>query len=501
VKRDSLFTIEIEADGSIDNWQAELIFNDIYCGLTIESAIFIGDSNRWYIQASMPDSMPFELYDLRVTATGLDDTVRNAIKIIDDYRLDFYFVQITDTHLPTHIYHDEPGGLTDTSSMTDVWTLIEDFKIINPEFVLLTGDLVNEGELEDYLGFRCYSRAQTLLSNFSVPVYLGPGNHDLGGWNDTPPPDGTSRRDWWRFFGWRHLDQISGPGPFTQDYFFDYGNIRFIELESYVNYDSWRYYIYGGESFISVQLAWLADLIAYTDPAKAIVTFIHYDFQDQLNLAAMGIDMNLYGHIHRDEGSIYDQPYNLATNNVCDGERSFRVIHYDSAGFHPQPTFSAGSHGQNLTINFTPENDGTNDSVTATVVNNYNFDFSHSRIIFNMPPASGYAVDNGRLIQTIADDSTENCYVEFSLAANSITSVTIAVEPEVFLPGDANGDGRVIGSDVTYLVQYFAGNNPPPDPLYAGDANGDCQVIGSDVTYLVNYFRGDGPAPVDGSCD
>ncbi|MCP4583404.1 MAG: hypothetical protein GY839_17485 [candidate division Zixibacteria bacterium] len=69
-----------------------------------------------------------------------------------------------------------------------------------------------------------------------------------------------------------------------------------------------------------------------------------------------------------------------------------------------------------------------------------------------------------------------------------------------FLPGDANGDGLVIGSDVTYLVAYFRGANPPPDPFLAGDANGDCAVIGSDVTYLVNYFRGEGQPPVRGDC-
>ena len=73
-----------------------------------------------------------------------------------------------------------------------------------------------------------------------------------------------------------------------------------------------------------------------------------------------------------------------------------------------------------------------------------------------------------------------------------------------YTPGDANGDGNVIGSDVTYLVNYFRGGNPPPDScwndnegdwLYAGaDCNGDCRVIGSDVTFLVNFFRGTQPA-------
>lgn len=69
------------------------------------------------------------------------------------------------------------------------------------------------------------------------------------------------------------------------------------------------------------------------------------------------------------------------------------------------------------------------------------------------------------------------------------------------VPGDVNNDGRVIGSDVTYLVNYFRGGPPPPfrietpnGPFYpAADVNGDCRVIGSDVTYLVNYFRGINP--------
>lgn len=71
----------------------------------------------------------------------------------------------------------------------------------------------------------------------------------------------------------------------------------------------------------------------------------------------------------------------------------------------------------------------------------------------------------------------------------------------LYIPGDVNGDGNVIGSDVTYAVNYFRGvGSPPPDSVWlessqswlyaAADANGSCSFIGSDVTYLVNYFRG-----------
>ncbi|MCP4580551.1 MAG: fibronectin type III domain-containing protein [candidate division Zixibacteria bacterium] len=92
---------------------------------------------------------------------------------------------------------------------------------------------------------------------------------------------------------------------------------------------------------------------------------------------------------------------------------------------------------------------------------------------------------------------------EYDNCSDFSNSPLISIEDnyDVFLPGDANGDGNLLGSDVTYLVLYFRGVNPPPNPFFAGDANGDCLVIGSDVTRLVGYFRGNALPPVDGDCE
>ncbi|MCP4580870.1 MAG: hypothetical protein GY839_04585 [candidate division Zixibacteria bacterium] len=70
-----------------------------------------------------------------------------------------------------------------------------------------------------------------------------------------------------------------------------------------------------------------------------------------------------------------------------------------------------------------------------------------------------------------------------------------------FIAGDANGDGLLKSSDITYLLGYIHEQFPAPDPYLSGDANGDCDVNGHDVTYLVNFFRGIGPLPVRGDCD
>ncbi|MCP4584011.1 MAG: Omp28-related outer membrane protein [candidate division Zixibacteria bacterium] len=74
------------------------------------------------------------------------------------------------------------------------------------------------------------------------------------------------------------------------------------------------------------------------------------------------------------------------------------------------------------------------------------------------------------------------------------------VEGLAYLPGDVNmfngaWPPTVIGGDVTFLVNYFRGQETSQACLVDGfwcsaDANGDCMVIGSDVTKMVNYFRG-----------
>ncbi|MCP4582048.1 MAG: tandem-95 repeat protein [candidate division Zixibacteria bacterium] len=77
-------------------------------------------------------------------------------------------------------------------------------------------------------------------------------------------------------------------------------------------------------------------------------------------------------------------------------------------------------------------------------------------------------------------------------------TLRMRIEVITWVRGDANGDGSLLGSDVTYLVLFFRGEQPRPYPEGRGDANGDGHILGSDVTYLVNYFRGAGPPPPPG---
>jgi 3',5'-cyclic AMP phosphodiesterase CpdA len=257
-------------------------------------------------------------------------------------------VHITDTHLPTrYFYSDDPElATTDTSSIIDLRKVIDDINIINPEFVIMTGDLVNESELEDFENGRCYTKAQRILSELEVPVFVVSGNHDLGGWDDTPPSQGTSRRDWWRFFGWKWLQYQNH----TQDYSFEYNQTLFIGLEAYDNYDSYMYSTYGAESFTSEQLDWLNNELSDSERYDNRVLFYHYDFSDQINLSSLDVDMVLWGHIHSDEGSIDSRPYNIATDNICDGDCAYRVIKIHEGELEPKSTCYADLGGDNITL-------------------------------------------------------------------------------------------------------------------------------------------------------
>jgi len=117
--------------------------------LPLQSADWQTNPNRWELQVIIPNVPVFELYDLEVNANGgIHDISENAVQVVPSRKQSYYFVHITDIHLPNDLYYPNAGYDTDSTSVNDFRAVIEDINLIHPEFVLLTGDLINEGELE-----------------------------------------------------------------------------------------------------------------------------------------------------------------------------------------------------------------------------------------------------------------------------------------------------------------------------------------------------------------
>ena len=422
--------ISCDADPATTGWTATLVHDDLAVPLTIDDASYDPSTLWWTLSVITPPVPLFELYDLRVTADGLDDTTRDAVKVIPEFRDTFEIVHITDTHLPTYLYWDQAGADTDSTNSENLRAITHDINLINPEFVLLTGDFIHEGELEDFLNKRYYSRSQMHLNEFDVPVYLTAGNHDIGGWNATPPSDGTARRDWWRFYGWRRLnDPPPGAPSYTQDYSFDYGDIHFTGLEAYDNYDSWRYSIYGPNSFTNAQMNWLEDDLDDAADAQRRVLFHHYDFDHELNLSSLGIDLSLSGHTHGGhEDNTY--PLDIVTDNAGGPNRPFRLVRFDGADIDPRPALSA-QYEDRLRVAYTPANDGASDSVMARVINGHPEAFHHALLRVAMPAAAGYVVTGGTLTQVDATADPVICYVEVDLDASDIATVLVEVDTSI----------------------------------------------------------------------
>lgn len=452
------FNIVCFAPESTTNWEAELIYEDLVVPLNITQSIYNSDLEKWILTTVIPEIDIYELYDLRVTASdNILDDVANAVKVIDQYKDDYYFVHLTDTHLPGHTFYQDPGYETDHSELDDLYEVIKDINLIRPEFVLLTGDLINEGELEDFECLRNHTLTVELLQKFEVPVYIVPGNHDLGGWDATPPPQGTARREWWRFFGWRQREIPPTKTEYlTHDYSFDYGNTHYVGLEAYDNYDGYMYDVYGNESFIPSQMAWLNnDIAAAGDKTK--VLFYHYDFKGEMNLSTLGADMALWGHTHKDSDDA-THPYNISTASVCDTKRTFRVIRVNGSDLHPENSIRTHADGDMLTFGFNMVNDGSLNSVSSTINNKYNQQFENGLLKFIMPQSDlGYTVSNGKLIQVMENGALATCYVEVTIPANGQITTTIEKNTD-------NIETSVQALDSKPFIKHFP--NPFREEMY-----------------------------------
>lgn len=99
------------------------------------------------------------------------------------YENDFYFVQITDTHVINKKFDKNGSSI---KRLRCVLENITSFKI-KPAFIVVTGDLVEwggsskSGELNYQAFISCFYKKNDILyadSDYSIPVYTIPGNHD-----------------------------------------------------------------------------------------------------------------------------------------------------------------------------------------------------------------------------------------------------------------------------------------------------------------------------------
>lgn len=382
--------ITCNASATASNWQARIftLYNEVK--LTVKP-VYDSALQLWKLTTTIPENTPFELYHLEVTAGGVSDQMIHAVKVVQNFKHSYYFVHLPDLHLPSVSWI---GYYDDANTIPEFLQVNKELELINPEFILQTGDVVDNGRQEDQ-----YRIAQDLLAKLQQPVYMAGGNHDL--WYD-------GHTNWHKYFN-----------P-VMDYSFQYGSHHFAGMEMYD---------IPTVTFTAEQMLWLQnDLQASIDRNDPLrILFYHYDESRQIDadfVDAYFIDLILYGHTHiNGENTIGNHPaLNLNTSFTMNNNKEYRLVKIANDQIQEYPVLSAGS----LSCIYSPANDGTNRQVRAKIRNDNSISFEHGLIkFFVRHDPAGYQVQGGTVAQIITADTLDIYYVNVNIAENSQQEVSI----------------------------------------------------------------------------
>ncbi len=163
---------------------------------------------------------------------------------------EFTFIHASDTHL-------SEGNV---SRLHQLRNIVEDRK---PAFVLITGDLIDDAlRVPERVAAGLYELYRREIENFPVPVYNVPGNHEIFGIERHFSLVGQDHP----LYGRQMYRKYLGPDYYS----FQFGQVRFIGLNS-VDYDDLWYYGHLDQT----QLEWLDRDLVLVPAGSAVVTFGH----------------------------------------------------------------------------------------------------------------------------------------------------------------------------------------------------------------------------------
>ena len=250
------------------------------------------DSNLWKFYADV-GNLPKGLYSIAVWFNAYRDTQFNAIDIIDSFPSSFKFIQFSDPHV----------GYSENTSKY-IGETVRDINFINPDFVILTGDVAEKGNHPEW-----YKEALDSVKRLKMPVYIISGNHDWYNWMYLPTDENN------------YLNYVN---PFA-NYSFEFGNSYFILLDT--GEDDLPSFTSNCYGLTDNQLDWLKNMLTKYQTDKPGFIFMHGPFQDDennenrygknqfVNLCdAYSVDMVLCGHVHKNK--FFDENDNRYTGDI-----------------------------------------------------------------------------------------------------------------------------------------------------------------------------------------
>ncbi|MDX1778019.1 MAG: metallophosphoesterase, partial [Thermodesulfobacteriota bacterium] len=170
-----------EEDGGITkDWIMKIATHDpvsqIYT-LNDITANYDSAAGCYRIQGTVPSPVPRDIFDLIILneSLSLTDIQVNAVRVITAFRNDYRFVHLTDLHFGDPRRYLLPLRPENSNALLPniINQIFTELSFLDPEFILFSGDLVFGSAY-----YREYPWSWKVLSSYSLPTFMVPGNHD-----------------------------------------------------------------------------------------------------------------------------------------------------------------------------------------------------------------------------------------------------------------------------------------------------------------------------------
>ena len=495
VKAGETFEVWFNADGGQTITSVELQSQYLNVTPTISNTVnqtwvydqWSGNTCNVKLTVSVPANTPADRYNLVLKTSSGNEVSLAAVKVIKDYKTNFYVFHISDAHR-------WQGSYDALAISKNVAATIDIANIISPEMVFETGDNHYQNtnsvasslqRITDYYnGFMNGTEFVNGLNNFSAPVFSIPGNHD------------TPQKNYELEPGFPAAGYTKVPSAAWNDFYglqahnFCYGNARFIGLNN---------------SWFSDEATGIPNFSHQTDEAKVWLNTVGKGtfrigychvmtptplkaFYEPLLLAGAPLNFIMAGHCHwaGNTHTIKDYPNVKITHTTYPLREVSRKAPFnlykvdliankytaigDSIGAQEGVLTASDFTTVKLKLTYSKTNDGSNSDNTATIVNKFNFPITGARVRFVVPKGNPYYLKNATITQEFDGTNFHIIDANYDLEANS-----------------------------TYIVSLFKGiqidecpndpNKMDPGICGCGVPEGSCPIAASAITLNATAVR------------
>ncbi len=401
VLNSSWFEIKFIAPSATTDWQFFLV-NDFYnISLAISSSEY---TNDYYVfNVTVPSTVEPMLYDLEAKAIVESQTKitiePHAVSVYNKFPENLKFIHITDTHVRDIWY---PAN-------TATQLAIFQINLIRPDFVILSGDVVDYGSSAAFHQFRA------MLTMLQVPIFVGPGNHDL---------DSKSRLSL--------FETYIAP----KNYSVSFGPAQIISLDVS---NSW----YAPPD----QVVWLNQTLSSCDKPFRIV-FFHYpplDNSGNSDLDGAGkelirvfnehnVTLVLTGHIHQDMVHVINGTHYVTTTTAGGTYpegfyHGYRIITYENGtlvGYGYNGNNDRAIPFEQMHVDWSPKPNEIDVGAKVQIVNNLNLNFTANFYVkLEKDVQNSYIVKNATLVNLRDGISTTVAYLLREIKKGESTTIRV----------------------------------------------------------------------------